>query len=203
MDQLFKLQNEKDWKTLLLTNGGLMLVNKSYSTPDEFVEKFHEKGLLKQRMELAVSDITKIAYPEKKPTSTTITYLKKDKESKLMLEFSSQAEQEEFVTTVAKSRNMTASTTQVNVLKAIGPSLLALGLTALFTFIVHEDAKIIEMGGEVNTSGRRSLYKKLFAWLGETLGTQGTLIAGAAAGLLCAYFIYKNLKSKPVEVIYS
>ena len=50
---------------------------------------------------------------------------------------------------------------------------------------------------------RKSLYKKLFAWLGESLGTQGTIAAGVVIGLVCVYFIYKNLQARPVEVVYS
>ena len=203
MDQLFKLQNEKTWKTLLLTGNNIMLVNKSYNSPEEFLEKFSEKGLLKERLEISVLDISKIVHPEKEGKTVTITYPKKDKDTELALVFETVAEQEQFVNAVSKPRNMTASSQQVSVLKAIGSPLIGLGVTALFAFIVYEDAQIIEAGGEVNTSGRKSLYKKLFAWLAETLGTQGTIAAGAVIGLVCIYFIYKNLQSRPVEVVYS
>jgi hypothetical protein len=203
MDQLFKLQNEKTWKTLLLTGNNIMLVNKSYNSPEEFLEKFSEKGLLKERLEISALDISKIVHPEKEGKTVTITYPKKDKDAELALVFETVAEQEQFVNAVSKPRNMTASSQQVTVLKAIGSPLIGLGVTALFAFIVYEDAQIIEAGGEVNTSGRKSLYKKLFAWLAETLGTQGTIAAGAVIGLVCVYFIYKNLQSRPVEVVYT
>lgn len=203
MDQLFKLQNEKTWKTLLLTGNNMMLVNKSYSSTEEFLEKFSEKALLKERLEISVLDISKIVHPEKEGKTLTITYPKKDKATELPLVFETAAEQEQFVNAVSKPRNMTASSQQVSVLKAIGSPLIGLGITALFAFIVYEDAHIIEAGGEVNTSGRKSLYKKLFAWLAETLGTQGTIAAGAVIGLVCVYFIYRNLQSRPVEVVYS
>jgi hypothetical protein len=203
MDQLFRLQNDKDWKTLLLTGTNLMLVNKSYSSPEEFVEKFSEKGLLKQRLEISSLDISKITHPEKEGKTVTITYPKKDKETDLVLIFETVAEQEQFVKAVSKPRNLTSTTQQVSVLKAIGSPLLWLGITAFFSYIVYLDAEIIEAGGTVNTSGRRSLYKKLFAWLGETLGTQGTILAGAVIALVCIYFIYKNLQARPVEVVYA
>lgn len=203
MDQLFKLQNDKDWKTLLLSGTNLMLVNKSYISPEEFLEKFNEKGLLKQRLEISSLDISRIIHPEKAGKTVTITYPKKDKDSDLALVFETEAELEQFVQAVSKPRNLTATTQQVSILKAIGSPLLGLGLTALFSYIVYIDAEIVEAGGSVNTSGRRSLYKQLFAWLGETLGTQGTVAAGAVIALVCIYFIYKNLQSRPVEVVYS
>lgn len=202
MSQLFKLRNEKTWKTLLLNEHDIMIVSKSYSSPEEFIEKFHEKGLLKERLEISILDIRKIVHPQESNT-VTITYPKKDKEAELKLDFDSIAEQEQFVKAVTAPRKFTATTQQVSFFKAIGSPLAGLAITALFTFITYEDAVILEEGGEVNTSGRRSLYKQLFAWLAETLGTQGTIIAGAAVGLLCVYFIYKNLRSRPVEVVYS
>jgi len=203
MHQLFKLQNEKTWKTLLLAEDSIMIVNKSYDSPEEFLEKFSEKGLLKERLEISLLDVSKIVHPEKEGKTVTITYPKKDKEMELPLVFTTAAEQDEFVKALCKPRKMTATSQQVSLLKAISSPLIGLGLTALFTFIVYEDAQIIEAGGEVNTSGRKSLYKKLFAWLGESLGTQGTIAAGVVIGLVCAYFIYKNLQARPVEVVYS
>ena len=202
MAQLFKLVNEKTWKSLLLNDNNIMIVSKSYNSPEEFLEKFHEKGLLKERLEISALDISKIVHAEES-NSVTITYPKKDKETDLKLDFDSIAAQEQFVRAIAAPRNMTATTQQVSFFKAIGSPLVGLGITALFTFITYQDAQLIEAGEEVNTSGRRSLYKKLFAWLAETLGTQGTIIAGAAFALLCIYFIYKNLRSRPVEVVYA
>lgn len=203
MDQLFKLQNEKTWKTLLLTGNNLMLVNKSYDSTEEFLEKFSEKGFLKERLEILIPGITKMVHPEKESNTVTITYPKNNKTSELPLVFESAAELEQFAKAISKQRNMTAAPQQVSVLKAIGSPLLGLGLNALFAFIVYEDAQVIEAGGEIDTSGRRSLYKKLFAWLAESLGTQGTIIAAVVIGLLCAWFIYKNLQARPVEVVYS
>lgn len=202
MNQLFKLQNEKDWKTLLLTNDQLMLVNKLYNSTEEFTEKFNEKGLLKQRLEIALPDISKITYPEKNTSIATISFPKNNTTATLTLEFANDAEQAEFVRTVIQPRKMTASTAQVSILKAIGSGLLGLFITAAFTFATYQDARITEAGGTVNTSGRRTLYKQLFAWLGETLGTQGTLIAGTAIGLFFVFLIFKNMRRKPVEIVY-
>jgi hypothetical protein len=203
MDRLFDLKNEKNWKSLLLTDDSILLVNKSYSTADEFLEKFNEKGFLKQRLEISLFDIKEIRHPEKGGSAARINYLRKSKGINLDLIFASETEQQEFVNAVSKMKKMIAITGQISVLRAIGPALIGLAITALFTFIIYSDAEIIEMGGEVDTSGRRSLYKQLFAWLGEKLGTLGTLIAGGAIALLCIYFIYKNLQSRPLEVIYS
>jgi hypothetical protein len=203
MNQLFKLQNEKTWKSLLLTDDSLMLVNKSYSSAEEFLEKFNEKGLLKERLELSILDITKISHPEKEGQKATITYPYKNSEKTLELSFVSEAEQQQFIQIVSRARKMVASVAQVSTWKAISPFVIGLVITAFFTFLTYSDAEIIEAGGEVDTSGRRSLYKQLFAWLGGVLGTNGAIAAGSIIGLLCIYFIYKRLQSKPNEIVYA
>ncbi|RYY44549.1 MAG: hypothetical protein EOO06_17920 [Chitinophagaceae bacterium] len=202
MNQLFKLQNQKTWKTLLLTDDQILIVNKSYSTAEEFLEKFHEKGMLKERLEIALLDLRKISHPADSHTAT-ITYPKKDSDTSLVLEFNSIIEQQQFVSSVSQSRNFTASNEQVSVWKAISSPVIGLAVTALLTYITYQDALIIESGDEVDTSGRRSLYKKLFAWLAEMLGTTGTLIAGGLIILVCIGFIVKNLKARPQELVYS
>ena len=203
MNQVFKLNNEKNWKSLLLTSDSILLTNKSYSTPEEFLEKFNEKGFLKQRQEISLFDVKEIRHPEKGGVTARINYNQKNKSTNLDLTFASEYEQQEFVNFISKSNKLIATTNQVSVMKAIGPSLIGLAITVFFTFITYIDAEVYEAGGSVDTSGRRSLYKKLFAWLGETLGTQGTLLAGGAISLLCLYFIYRNLQSRPMEVVYS
>jgi hypothetical protein len=203
MNELYKLQNEKDWKTLLVNEHRLQLVNKLYNNADEFLEKFEEKGLLKQRLELSFLDILKISHPAKTTASTAIlSYSAKNSNKNLALKFANEAEQQRFLTTVSSKRNFTATTNKVSAFKAITPSLIGLVITAFVTFVVYTDATIIEDGGEVDVSGRKSLYKKLFAWLGETLGSQGAIIAGCLAAFVCIYFIYKNLKTKPNVVVY-
>ncbi|MFT3980794.1 MAG: hypothetical protein QM687_10020 [Ferruginibacter sp.] len=203
MDQLFKLRNEKNWKSLLLTGNDILLVNKSYDSAEAFREKFNEKGLFKDRLEISILDISRISHPDWNNTVATITYPKKEDDAELELEFESELEQQQFIQAVSKPRSMMASRQEVGTFKAIASPLFGLGLTALFAFIVYSDARTLESGGYVETGGRRSLYKKLFAWLAEMLGTQGTIIAASAIGLLCAYFIYRNLQSKPVEVVYA
>lgn len=203
MNQLFRLQNEKNWKSLLLTPDTIMLVNKVYKTAEEFTEKFHEKEFLKQRLEISLADVLQLSHPEKEGNTAKLFYTAKNKKTGLDLILTDTMAQQQFVASIVQSRRLTSNTSQVSVMRAIGPSLLGLGLTALFTFVVYEYAETYEYGGTPDFSGRRSLYKRLFAWLGEMLGTQGTLLAGGAIALLCIYFIYKNLKARPMEVVYS
>jgi hypothetical protein len=203
MHRLFRLKNEKNWKSLLLSADRILLANTVYKTEEEFVEKYEQKGFLKSRLAIDIIDVTELRHPEKESDTARVTYNKNGKAVHLDLIFFNVEEKNSFIGTIARQKKLIATTTQVSVMKAIGPSLIGLAFTVLFTFIIYLDAEVIESGGEVDTSGRRSLYKQLFAWLGEKLGTQGTLIAGCAFALLCFYFIYKNLQSRPMEVVYS
>jgi len=202
MEQLFKIRNEKSWRTLLLTETTLQLVNTDYKTIEDFKEKYEEKGFLKKRLEVSVLDISSIRHPKKNGTAVTITYSDKDKHTDLLLNFDSEADRDAFIATVSKPRNMVAGEGKQSRGKAILPSLVGLGITIFFTWIVYEDAWVLEQGGDIDTSGRRSLYKMAFKWLAEQLGTTGSLVAGGAISLVFLYFIYKNLQSPPEEVVY-
>jgi hypothetical protein len=203
MDQLFALQNEKSWKTLLTDGTIIRLVNEKYKTPEEFLEKYEEKGFMKKRLEISVLDIQKVTHPDKEANNATIEYTDRSSTTSLELEFDNYLERDQFVGLVSKTRRFTATTGSMGVFKAITPSLIGLGVTALLGFLVYIDAQALEAGEDVNTSGRRSLYKKLFAWLAEMLGTTGTLAVTGAIALLCIYFIYKNVKNPPSQVVYS
>ncbi|NJO26058.1 MAG: hypothetical protein HC867_10300 [Bacteroidia bacterium] len=122
--------------------------------------------MFKERLELSVLDVTKISHAEKQGNIATIIHLSKEKDKELVLTFENEAEMEQFIKEVSKHRKMTASVSEVSVFKAIGPSLIGLGVTAFCTWVVYMDAQIIENGGDVNTSGRRSLFKNyLHGWV--------------------------------------
>lgn len=203
MNQLFKLSNPNAWKSLLLTEDSILIANKSYHDEAAFLENFHEKGLLKQRLELSYLDITKLTHTEKESNSAVMSYNLKISGKPLLLVFENATERDKFVQTVVAKRKFTGTVSQVSILKAIGSPFIGLAVTAFVTFAVYTDAQIVENGGVVNTSGRKALYKKLFAWLGEQLGTQGALIAGSIVALICLFFVYKNLKARPNEIVYS
>jgi len=203
MDQLFKIQNDKGWKTLLASDYILMFVNRSYDSAEEFLEKFNEKGLLKERMEISILDIRKMVHPENNGQGITVVYPGREKDIWLNLGFTNESEREQFIRIVSKPRKMTAQLTQVNIFKAIASLLTGLGIIAMFTFLTYGNAIMIKRGGQLNADGTRSMPRGLFAWLGKTLGSDGALVAGTALGMLCLYLIYKRLQSRPNEIVYS
>jgi len=197
MNLIFPLENDKSWRTALVQDQQILLINKRYDTAEDFLKSYEEKGLFKQKAVIEIPAITTMEHPEKTGLQLTITAGKKQ-----MLQFASQSDMDTVSAYIAKARNLKDSVMAVSKFKAISPSLFGLVLTALFTFIIYEDALIIESGGEVNTSGRRSLYRQLFAWLGGQLGSTGTLVAGTLAASACIYFIVKGLKNPPNKVVY-
>jgi hypothetical protein len=204
MNRLFTLKDEKaKWRSLLLTTEAILLVNQFYGTSDEFLENFNKKGLLKLRLDIPLSNIIEIGYPEKSGSSMRINYLRKNKSANVNFFFENQAEQQEFIFTVLTIKKMTATTKEVSILKAIIKFLIGLLVTAFFIVAIYKDAQKIEMGGAVATSGEYWLIEKLLAWLAKILGTEGTLFAGSALGLIWVYFIYRNLRLRPLEVVYS
>lgn len=63
-----------------------------------------------------------------------------------------------------------------------GP-IIGLVVAPLATWLAYGTALQIQSGTYKEPTGRRILYKKIFAGIAETLGPTGTLVVG---GLLCA-----------------
>jgi len=201
MNQVFPLNNDKSWQSLLLTDEKLFVINRSYDNPDEFTKGYNDEGLgrlLKSKKEIDVQYITGLQHAEKDPVELTIIH-----EKKIMLKFRNKADLEEVATWLAGKRHFKIETQQLTPLKAIQGQLLGLGLIALFTYVLYDEAKTIEEGGTIDFTGRRAGMKRMMAWVAEQLGTQGVLLVAGAAVLACGYFLYKNLKTPPNKVVYA
>jgi hypothetical protein len=76
-----------------------------------------------------------------------------------------------------------------------GP-LIGLVVAPILTWLTYSMAVSIQAGEEIKISGRRSAYKRLFAWLAETLGTTGSLVAGGLLTLAMAAWLIFTLKAR-------
>lgn len=201
MNQVFPLNNDKSWQSLLLTDDKLFVINRSYDNPDEFTKGYYDEGLgrlLKKKKEIDVQYITGLQHAEKDPVDLTIVH-----EKKITLRFRNSADLAEVATWLAGKRHLKKDTQQLSPLKAIQGQLIGLALIALFGWVLHSEAKTIEEGGTIDFSGRRAGMKRLMAWVAEQLGTQGVLLVTGAAVLVCGYFLYKNLQTPPNKVVYA
>ena len=59
----------------------------------------------------------------------------------------------------------------------------------------------MESGEEVNVTGRRSLYKQLFAWIAGMLGVNGTLGLGAVLLILILGWATMRVVKRPQRTI--
>ncbi|AXY73123.1 hypothetical protein D3H65_03670 [Paraflavitalea soli] len=201
MNQVFPLNNEKSWQSLLVTDEKLFVINRSYDNPNDFMKGFNDEGLgrlLKSKKEIDVQYITGLQHAEKEPVELKIVH-----EKKIMLKFRNPADLAEVATWLAGKRLLKMNTQQLTPLKAIQRQLIGLALIALFGWVLYTEAKTIEEGGTIDFSGRRAGMKRLMAWVAEQLGTQGVLIVAGLAIAACGYFIYKNIKTPPNQVVYA
>ncbi len=183
----------------MIQNGRLYLMNNSYKTEQEFLDSYEKKGLFKKKKEIKISSISSFAHPETKPKRLRIT----STSGKLWMDFANTQDLAEVADYLQKERRFTPETKGVSTFRAITPSLIGLGLTILFTFIIYEDAVTLEEGSYVDTTaGFRPLNNKLYVWLAKKLGSQNTLFTGAAIALVCLYFMFKAFKHPPNEVVY-
>jgi hypothetical protein len=202
MNQVFPLNNNKSWKSVLIQEDKLLLINKSYDSPDEFIKGYEDEGLgrlLKQKKEINFSEINSLAHGEKEADELTLHH----NSDTTVLEFSDNKDLAATVDHIAARKQFTPQSGQVGSWKAIQSPVIGLGLVALFGWIVYGEAKTLESGGTIEITGRRRLYKQLFAWLADKLGSTGTLILASLLAVACLYFIYTRLKRPPSQILYS
>ncbi|WP_315822574.1 hypothetical protein [Paraflavitalea speifideaquila] len=143
--------------------------------------------------------ITELQHAEKEPVELNIRHDGK----KTMLKFSNSADLQAVTTFLSAQKKFTYKTHQLSLIKAIQSQLIGVGLILLFGWVLYSEAQTIEAGGSIDTSGRRALTKRLMAWVAETLGSQGVLIVSGVALAACGYYIYRNLKTPPNQVVYA
>lgn len=85
-----------------------------------------------------------------------------------------------------------------SLLKQIKPSLIGTALFGGITWVLYTTALSIQNGQHLDTSGRRSLIRKIIVGIADFLGPTGSLIVG---GLLTLLFVYTfiNTIRKPKE----
>lgn len=202
MNQVFTLQNEKSWKSVYVTSEKLLLINKSYNTPEEFLKGYQDDGLgrlLKQKKEIIMAGISGLQHPEKEPTDLTLHYDGK----KITLTFSSHTDLQTVASFLAAERKLSGTIQQVNKLRAIQSPLIGLIFSLGLGWVLFTEAQTLEAGGTIEVTGRRAGVKRLFAWLAETLGTTGILLLAGLCVAVSLFFIYKNMKTPPNQVVYT
>ncbi|WP_207492756.1 hypothetical protein [Aridibaculum aurantiacum] len=195
---LYTLTNEKSWKSMLVHDNQLLMMNKSFKSGEDFLESFNKKGLFKEKKTIEISAIHELTHLENNATKLEV----KADNKKIPLQFTTTQELADVVAYINSRQNLTPSIERQSTLKTISSPLLGLFFTALFTWVIYMDAEILEGGGQVETSGRRAGMKFLFAKIAEILGTTGTLIVGAIAFGYCIYSIVKKLQTPPNQVVY-
>lgn len=192
--------DEKEWKSFLITENAILLSSKKYTDAAEMIEAGDKKSMLSltKTKEIALNTLEKVSHLDNS-NSLTLTHGGKT----LSLDFGDAEKVKEVAAVLSDMRKFTVSQGSQTTLSAMTPSLIGLGVTAVLTWLIHSMATEIAMGQEVDVSGRKSLYKRIFAWVAETLGATGTLAVGALVCLLCLYFMYQAYKNPSDEYVYS
>jgi hypothetical protein len=192
--------DEKEWKSFLITENAILLSSKKYTDATEMIEAADKKSMLSltKTKEIELNTLEKLTHLDNSD-SLTIHHGGKS----LSLDFGDAQNVKNVAATLSEIRNFNVSQGSQTTFSAMTPSLIGLGVTAVLTWLIHSMAAEIAMGQDVDVSGRKSLYKRIFAWLAETLGTTGTLAVGGLIALTCLYFMYQAYKNPSDEYVYS
>jgi len=202
MNQVFEITSDKSWKSLLVTADSLLLMNKNYSNPEDFMKGYNDKSLgklLKEKKEIEFFEITGLKHEEDDADQLCIFFNGND----ITLEFSDPKDMQLVADYLASQRKFARNTETMSALQAIKAPGIGLLITLVLGWIVYEEAKTLEAGGTIEISGRRALVKRILVWFAQTLGSTGTLIVAGLLSAVFIYFLYKRFKAPPNQVVYA
>jgi hypothetical protein len=198
---VYRLSHDK-WKSLMLSSGFVHVSSKKHDTPLDFHGAIEKKGLLESLKRIPVSGITQMSLVPAEDELKLSWLGDGGKEEHFTAEFNQEQDARNVAEALATTRGLSKherATGKWQALKTPGIGLLvSLALTA----ITYGIAKDLEAGNELNPSGRRAWLKAILMGIAEVLGAKGTVIVGSAVSLLFAFWVYKRLKSPPLELVW-
>lgn len=195
METVYKLINNKTWKSLYFDNERVYLSSKAFDDADAFVRHFPEKGLMQPNKDsFPIKRIRGMEYYE-----GNNSLIVKDADDKREFEFIDATTMQEFVSFIKDQRGFVSAQVPQNKLAAFVPSIMGmLGAIILGIYLYH-DAAIIEAGQEVEISGKGKLFQLLVSKISGLIGTKGAIVVGIVGVGYYLYAIYTRIKN-PVQI---
>ena len=182
---------------MMITDKALVLSNKEYSSFESMAQNLKETGPMEEKEEFWYQSLEEMSYLEngenltlkkldfrKNPVSTTINVGDIEIINELVRAMS---QEEEFIISEEKASSL--SVAKASLIRTA----IAGGFTALFYLAAIDTAS----GSDVDTSGRRSFFKRILAGIIDTIGATGVLIIGGALTSFFLYQLFQKLKSPP------
>jgi hypothetical protein len=191
-NQVFNVET-KDFKTMMLSPDGLLLMNKNAADASAFQAAYDKGGLLNATAKVEPEKLKSIVLEqgEKKINLSYKSMLAMGVPG--YLEFASEEELNTVLHYMEKKWGFIRTEKQLSPLKATLPYFGGLLLTIAATgYILH----LITNGGEV----RVNVLVLLLIKIGEMIGPIGTVLAGILISTLVCRAIWKAYKNPPVEV---
>jgi hypothetical protein len=188
-------------KSLVLAENELQLLNKGFSTIEEFKEQFDKTLTLVSKTKIDYSDIKHIT-KESSDEQVVIKYsgsLGISRECKI--EFDIDADREEFYSFLQEQKKFKRTDETMTTLNALKPLLIGLAITlaiAIFGYIQAIDVASPDFieNDDDSRSGRRA---RLFNSVVRLLGPNGVLLIGTAIVGFILYKIWNRYKNPPIQ----
>lgn len=198
---VYRLSHDK-FKSLLISSGFVFLSSKGHDTPIGFHESIQKKGLLESQKKIPVSAITQMSLIPAEDELKINWLADGGKEDDITLEFNEASDARKVAEHLAAARGLSMHERAAGKWQALKTPGIGLLLSVACTAIVHGIAKDLEAGVDVTPTGRKAWVKAIFNGVAEILGTTGSIVVGGAISLAFAFWVYKRLKSPPMEQVW-
>lgn len=188
------------WKSMMITDKAIVLSSKQYGSLESMAQNLKGTSTMEEKEEFWYQRLEEMSYLANgenltlkkldfkgNPVSTTINVDDIQTINELVQIMS---QEEEFIKSEEKASSF-------SVAKA---SLIRTVIAGGFTALMYLAASDIASGKDVDTSGRKSFFKKILVGIIDTIGATGVLLIGGGLTLLFLYQLIQKLKSPPLLI---
>ncbi len=198
---VYRLSHDK-FKSLMISSGFVHASSKGHDTPLSFHESIQKKGLLESQKKIPVSGITQMSLIPAEDELKFSWLGDGGKEQHFTAEFNDASDARKVADAVAAARGFSAQERAAGKWQAMKTPGIGLLISLAITAITYGIAQDLEAGNDFNPSGRRAWMKAILMGVAEVLGKTGTLLVGGAISVAFAVWLYKRMKSPPVEMVW-
>lgn len=188
------------WKSMMITDKAVILSTKQYVSLESMAKNLRGTGVLEDKEEFWYQSLEEMSYLTNGENLTLKKLDYRRNSVSTTLNVGDIDTINELVRAMSQNEEFTRSEEKASMFSVVKSSLIRIPAAAGFTALMYFVANDMASGKDIDTSGRRSLYKKIMVGIIDLIGATGVLILGGAITLFFIYQLVQNLKNPPTLI---
>ena len=186
------------WKSLMITDKGLVFSNKKYASKEAMEENLEGTSAMEEKEEFWYENIDGVSYLANGEDFTVRKTNFRKKTVSINLNLGDSETVGLIASKLLETGQFSKKEEKANVFSVSKASLIRIGIAAGFTILLFLAARDIAEGGGRNSGGRGGLLKVIVGSILDIIGTAGVLVIGIGIISLFIWQLIKKLQNPPV-----